>query len=369
MFHNAIALRVFAGAPLSRRFIHGIGLLALAMMLLVVPEISWAHGMSEEEKQAIIDGGNMSFLWLGITHMLSGYDHLAFVFGIIFFLTNFRDIAKYVTAFTLGHSVTLIFATYQGIQLDYYLIDAFIAFSVCYIAFSNLDGFKKYFGVQPPNMLMMILGLGLIHGFGLSSRLQELPLDADNLLMNIITFNIGIELGQLIALVGMLVVINIWRKQESFKPFSVMANVALILLGTFLFSMQMHGYSHADDPKTEQVASTEVSEISNPDDDWQQSLTVSIPARGEKEFKLVVAKDKGFEYRWSSDGAELYYDLHGEPSGDDSGFFQSYEVDTRTTAEGAVKAPFDGTHGWYWKNTSNQNVTISLQLRGEFEIK
>jgi len=338
-----------------------------ALLLLGMPEAGWVHGMSEEEKQAIIYGGNLSFLWLGITHMLSGYDHLAFVFGIIFFLTNFRDIAKYVTAFTLGHSVTLIYATYQGIQLNYYLIDGVIALSVCYIAFSNLDGFKKYFAVRAPNMLLMILGLGLIHGFGLSSRLQELPLDANNLLLNIVTFNIGIELGQLMALIVMLLVINIWRKRPSFTPFAKMANVALILLGGLLFLMQMHDYSHSGESQAQALATTEVEAIADPDSEWQQSLTVTIPGRGEKEFKLVVAKGESFEYRWQSD-AELYYDLHGEPAEDSSGMFQSYQADSRSEAQGAVTAPFDGTHGWYWKNSTNQSVTITLQLRGNYTI-
>ena len=119
--------------------------LAIIGMFLVVlfADASFAHGMSEEEKLAIIEGGNLRYMWLGATHMLSGYDHLAFVFGIIFFLTNFRDIAKYVTAFTVGHSVTLIYATFNAIQVNYFLIDAVIALSVCYIAFTNLDGFRK----------------------------------------------------------------------------------------------------------------------------------------------------------------------------------------------------------------------------------
>ena len=162
-------------------------LLIAAALLLMLPDFAYAHGMSEEEKQSIIEGGNLRYMWLGATHMLTGYDHLAFVFGIIFFLTSLRDIAKYVTAFTLGHSITLIYATFNAIQLNYFLIDAVIALSVCYIAFANLDGFRKYLNINPPNMLAMILGLGLIHGFGLSTRLQDLPLSQDELLLNIST--------------------------------------------------------------------------------------------------------------------------------------------------------------------------------------
>ncbi len=207
-----------------------------------------AHGMSEAEKLSIIEGGNLRYLWIGATHMLSGYDHLLFVFGIIFLLTKFSDIIKYITAFTLGHSVTLILATVNGIQVNYYLIDAVIALSVCYIAFANLNGFKRYLEIKPPNLLIMIIALGLIHGLGLSTRLQQLPLSEDNLLMNIISFNVGIELGQIGALTIMLILLAGWRKAASFEKFSRLSNYSLIFAGLFLFSTQMHGYSHASNP-------------------------------------------------------------------------------------------------------------------------
>ena len=209
---------------------------------------AFGHGMSEAEKQSIIEGGNLHYMWIGATHMLSGYDHLLFVFGIIFFLTRFTDIIKYITAFTLGHSVTLIFATFNGIQINYFLIDAIIALSVAYIAFANLDGFKKYLDVKPPNLLLMIIILGLIHGLGLSTRLQQLPLSEEELLMNIISFNVGIELGQVMALTLMLLLLAGWRKMASFKTFSRVSNYGLIFAGVYLFMMQMHGYSHLSDP-------------------------------------------------------------------------------------------------------------------------
>ncbi len=220
----------------------------LAVVATLVASQAFGHGMSEAEKQSIIEGGNLRYLWIGATHMLSGYDHLLFVFGIIFFLTRFKDIVKYITAFTLGHSATLIFATFNGIQVNYFLIDAVIALSVCYIAFANLGGFKKYLDIKPPNMLVMITSLGLIHGLGLSTRLQQLPLSEDQLLMNIISFNIGIEVGQIMALAAMLLILAGWRKADSFTPFSVISNYGLIFAGLFLFMMQMHGYSHVTDP-------------------------------------------------------------------------------------------------------------------------
>lgn len=207
-----------------------------------------AHGMSAAENQSIIEGGNLRYMIIGATHMLSGYDHLLFVFGIIFFLTSFRDIVKYITAFTLGHSVTLIYATFNGIQINYFLIDALIALSVCYIAFANLDGFNRHLGIRPPNLLAMITGLGLIHGLGLSTRLQQLPLSENHLLMNIISFNIGIELGQILALTVMLLLLAGWRNMKSFTSFSKVSNFGLIFAGLYLFLVQMHGYSHISAP-------------------------------------------------------------------------------------------------------------------------
>lgn len=216
----------------------------LIMLVLVAPAAAFAHGMSDADKLAIAEGGNLRFMWLGATHMLSGYDHLLFVFGVIFFLKTFKEIVKYITAFTLGHSVTLIFATFNHIQLNYLLIDAIIGLSVAYIAFANIDGFRKYLGIAAPNLLVMILLLGLIHGFGLSTRLQELPLSETDLLMNIVSFNVGVELGQVFALSVMLMLLAGWRKTKSFQSFSYVANLGLIFAGALLFLMQMHGYLH-----------------------------------------------------------------------------------------------------------------------------
>ncbi len=337
--------------------------LLVALLAMLVSQFAFSHGMSEEEKQAIIEGGNLSYLWLGATHMLSGYDHLAFVFGIVFFLRSFKDIAKYVTAFTLGHSVTLIIATYQGIQINYYLIDAVIALSVTFIAFSNLGGFQKYLKIETPNMLVMITALGLIHGFGLSTRLQELPLDADNLLLNIITFNLGIELGQLAALVVMLMVLHLWRERESFRPFSRLANAGLMAMGGLLFLMQMHDYSHAN-TETAEVSVGVSSEATI--GEWKDSVVIELSPQGYKEYKVMQSKDALLAYEWNSEGGEVYYDFHGEPAGDKTGFFQSYQIGTDSTASGAVTTPFAGTHGWYWKNKSDNPVKITLNFRGEY---
>ena len=178
--------------------------------------------------------------------MLSGYDHLLFLFGVVFFLTTTKDIIKFVTLFTIGHSITLIFATFMGITANYYLVDAVIAVSVIYKAFDNNKGFQNYLGVQSPNLLMMVLLFGLIHGFGLSTRLQQLPLGEQNwdMLLKIISFNIGVEIGQIIALIIMLIVLNYWRKSPSFLRWSKVTNHALMFAGFMLLLMQLHGYLH-----------------------------------------------------------------------------------------------------------------------------
>lgn len=218
----------------------------LLLSLFLLNSSLYAHGISDSDMQAMIDGGNLQYIWLGATHMLSGYDHLLFLFGVIFFLSTTREIIKFVTIFTIGHSITLIFATFMSITANYYLIDAVIAISVIYKAFDNNRGFQDYLGVNSPNLLIMVLIFGLIHGFGLSTRLQQLPLSEQNfdMLVKIISFNIGVELGQIVALIVMLSLLTQWRKTASFLRLSRVANHALMFAGFMLFLMQMHGYLH-----------------------------------------------------------------------------------------------------------------------------
>ncbi len=218
---------------------------------LMFPILSMAHGISEADKKAMLEGGYLKYIWLGTTHMLTGYDHLLFIFGVIFFLTTFKDIVKFISVFTLGHCITLIFATFFKITANYYLIDAVIAISVMYKGFENIDGFKKNFDWQPPTLLRMVFIFGLIHGFGLSTRLQQLPLgdDSVSMLLRILSFNVGVEVGQIVALTVMLIFLRGWRKADAFAKFAKAANVALVAGGIFLFFMQMHGYSHTSDPE------------------------------------------------------------------------------------------------------------------------
>src|SRR5215204_2770082 len=186
---------------MSKRLLQAVSAGFVAAVLLASPVV--AHGVSETEAIALMEGGHLAYVKAGAVHMLTGYDHLLFLFGVMFFLTTFRNIVKFITAFTLGHSITLVCATLLGIKANYFLIDAAIAISVIYKGFDNLDGFRRWIGMNEPNLLWMVLGFGLVHGFGLSTRLQQLPLPNEGLVTRILAFNVGVEIGQVAALVAM----------------------------------------------------------------------------------------------------------------------------------------------------------------------
>jgi hypothetical protein len=215
----------------------------IAFISFFVSSSAFAHGVAEGDKQRMVAGGILDYLVLGAKHMVTGYDHLLFLFGVIFFLTKFKDIIKFITAFTLGHSITLIFATFMGITANEYLVDAVIAMTVIYKGFDNIDAFRRYLKINPPNLLALVFIFGLIHGFGLSTRLQQLSLGNESLLAKIISFNIGVELGQIVALTVMVIVLAGWRKSRSFQRFSVASNVGLMLAGFALLIYQVSLYA------------------------------------------------------------------------------------------------------------------------------
>lgn len=224
----------------------------LAAVLLALPVLAIAHGISEADKQRMLDGGYLQYVGLGASHMLTGYDHLLFLFGVVFFLSSFKDVAKFVTVFTVGHCITLIFATYYKITWNYYLVDAIIAISVIYKGFDNNGGFQRVFDMKSPNLLGAVFAFGLLHGFGLSTRLQQLPLgdDSTSMLLRILSFNVGVEVGQIAALTVMVGLLALWRHGPSFKRFSFAANLALVYAGVYLLFTQLHGYQHDAHPES-----------------------------------------------------------------------------------------------------------------------
>ena len=252
----------------------------LPLLLLALPLLAAAHGISDADRQHMLDGAYLRYISLGASHMLTGYDHLLFLFGVVFFLTTFKDVAKLVTVFTIGHCITLVFATYYKITWNYYLVDAMIALSVIYKGFDNNGGFQKYFQMASPNLLAAVFGFGLLHGFGLSTRLQQLPLGDDStaMLLRILSFNVGVEVGQIAALTAMLALLAIWRKRPSFARFSFAANLAIVYAGVYLLFTQLHGYQHDSHPDSfrfpaeEHRHAHEDMDIGNSTDDSRNSL-------------------------------------------------------------------------------------------------
>jgi len=181
------------------------------------------------------------FLYLGAKHMVTGYDHLLFLVGVIFFLYRFKDIALYVTMFSIGHSITLLAGVLFKLHVDAHLVDAVIGFSVLYKAFDNLGGVKTVFGVQPDNR-PIVLGFGLVHGFGLATKLQALNLNPHGLITNLISFNVGVEIGQIIALSLILMSMTVWRKTPLFDRTAAGANVLIMVAGSVFMIHQLAGY-------------------------------------------------------------------------------------------------------------------------------
>lgn len=213
-------------------------------ILCLLPFLAQAHGVSAADQQTLLEGGLWAYIWVGAKHMVTGYDHLLFLAGVIFYLSGFRDIVRFITAFTIGHSITLISATYLGIRADEHLVDAVIALSVLYKGFENLGGFKKVFGTSSPNLLWMVFIFGLIHGFGLSTRLQAFDLGAEQFLAKIISFNVGVELGQILALIPIVFIITRWQQYKSYDAFYKAANTYLVIAGVGLFAFQLYQYAY-----------------------------------------------------------------------------------------------------------------------------
>ncbi|MEM9075807.1 MAG: HupE/UreJ family protein [Bacteroidota bacterium] len=213
----------------------------LLLVLLFLPLLGFAHDVSSADQEILRNGGLWAYIRVGATHMLTGYDHLLFLTGVIFYLNGFKDILKFITVFTIGHCITLIGATYTGITADEHFVDAVIALSVLYKGFENLGGFEKLH-VKSPNLLFMVGLFGLIHGFGLSTRLQSFDMGEGQFLAKILCFNLGVEVGQILALIPIVFVITLARKHKQFPAFYKAVNWYLVLAGIGLFMYQMYGY-------------------------------------------------------------------------------------------------------------------------------
>jgi hypothetical protein len=225
-----------------RRLVLGVVAIAAALYLLASPPID-AHGVSSKDARFLqsLDGpAPIPLLYLGAKHMVTGYDHLLFLVGVIFFLYRTKDILLYVSLFTLGHSLTLLGGALGNVRASAFLVDAVIGLSIVYKAFENMGAFKAL-GFQP-NTRVAVFAFGLVHGFGLATKLQEYSLSRNGLVTNIVSFNGGVEIGQFLALTAVLLALGYWRTRPGYLRHAYLTNAALMTAGFVLAGYQLTGY-------------------------------------------------------------------------------------------------------------------------------
>jgi hypothetical protein len=219
-------------------------LVASVVLVALLPTDALAHGVTAGDKgylQQVSGVLLIPFVYLGAKHMVTGYDHLLFLLGVIFFLYRLKDIGLYVTLFAVGHSVTLLAGSLMQVGVSSYLIDTVIGLSIVYKALENIGAFKSWFGVSP-DARIATLAFGLAHGFGLATKILDYEVSPDGLVPNLVAFNVGVELGQVLALSAILIVMNHWRRTMSFSRHAVTANVAIMTAGFVLAGYQLAGF-------------------------------------------------------------------------------------------------------------------------------
>ncbi|MFA6162305.1 MAG: HupE/UreJ family protein [Methylobacter sp.] len=219
-------------------------LIGLPFLLFLLSPSVLAHGVDANTERFLLANQGVAigpFLYIGAKHMVTGYDHLLFLIGVIFFLFRTRDVLLYVSLFTLGHSLTLLFGVLNNVAVNPFLIDAIIGLSIVYKGSDNLGGFRRLFGFQP-NTKIAVMVFGLFHGFGLATKLQDFSLPQAELWKNLLAFNVGVEIGQFVALLFILIALDFWRRHKSFYSFSTATNTLLMTGGLILFGYQLTGY-------------------------------------------------------------------------------------------------------------------------------
>lgn len=227
-----------------RRISCGWLLAALVLAIAGLPSVGLAHGVAAGDAGYIqeISGVHLlPFAYLGAKHMVTGYDHLLFLFGVIFFLYRLRDVGLYVTLFAVGHSITLMLGVLLDISFSSYLVDAIIGLSVVYKALDNLGAYRRWFGFQPDTRLATLI-FGLFHGFGLATKIQDFKIAPDGLVFNLLAFNVGVEVGQVLALSAILMVMGWWRGRPSFVKNAYAANVSMMGAGFLLTFWQLASF-------------------------------------------------------------------------------------------------------------------------------
>lgn len=219
-------------------------LLGLIIVVFTIAVDAFAHGVTEGDKGYIQESSGMMimpFIYLGAKHMVTGYDHLLFLFGVIFFLYRLKDVSIYVTLFAAGHSVTLLSGVLLGVSVNAYLIDAIIGFSIVYKALDNMGAYQRWFGFQPSTKIATLV-FGLFHGFGLATKIQDYNISSDGLVPNLFAFNVGVELGQIMGLAIILILMSFWRRSEGFLRHAYSANVTLMIGGFIFVGYQLTGF-------------------------------------------------------------------------------------------------------------------------------
>jgi hypothetical protein len=225
-------------------FVLPVAILSVVLAMLLSTGLAAAHAVAEGDKgyiQEITGVHIIPFMYLGAKHMVTGYDHLLFLLGVVFFLYRLQHIAIYVSLFAIGHSTTMILGVYYGWNVSAYLIDAIIGLSVVYKALDNLGAFQRWFGYQPNTKLATLI-FGFFHGLGLATKILEYEIAPDGLLPNLLAFNVGVEIGQLIALAMILIAMGYWRRTTSFWKHAYTANVLMMTAGFVLIGYQLTGY-------------------------------------------------------------------------------------------------------------------------------
>ena len=222
----------------------GITLALIVLAILIAPPIASAHGVSSRDGeflQSLTGSAIIPLMYLGAKHMVTGYDHLLFLVGVIFFLYRLKDILLYVSLFTIGHSLTLLAGAIGGLRVNSYIVDAIIGLSIVYKGFENIGGFQRFLGFQP-NTRAAVLTFGLFHGLGLATKLQEFNLSKNGLVTNIVSFNVGVEIGQLLALTAVLIALSYWRTRPGYLRHAFLTNSVLMTAGFVLVGYQLAGY-------------------------------------------------------------------------------------------------------------------------------
>jgi hypothetical protein len=228
----------------SRLLSAALVLLAAAVCLFATPMDALAHGVTAGDKGYIQEVSGVlliPFAYLGAKHMVTGYDHLLFLLGVIFFLYRLKDIGIYVSLFALGHSTTMILGVLADVSVSAYLVDAIIGLSVVYKGLDNIGAFRRWLGFQPDTRAATLI-FGFFHGFGLATKILDYEMSRDGLFPNLLAFNVGVEIGQLLALSGILIAMTYWRRTPSFQRHAYTGNVVLMTAGFVLMGYQFAGF-------------------------------------------------------------------------------------------------------------------------------